>query len=114
MPKLGIPEQTELYKGINYALLKKIIDQGIATLGPLILEYNKSIEPGRARIDVFNNAVILEIADFLRSEGKEKEARRIENLLKKDNRAEELKLLEEKPITPFKTFAEKSQPKEAE
>ena len=114
MPKLEAPQQTEMFKGINDGLLKRIIDRGITAFGPLIYEYNNSIEPGREKIDAFNKVAMQKIADFLRLEGKEKEARKIENFFKKDNRAGESRLLEDKPIRTFKTFAEKSQPKEVE
>lgn len=114
MPKLEAPQQAEMFKGINYGLLKRIIDDGITAFGSLIYEYNRSVEPGREKIDALNNVAIQKIADFLRSEGKEKEAKKIENFFKKDNRPGELALLEEKPGSSFTTFAEKSQPKEAE
>ncbi len=114
MPKLEAlrQKQTEMFEGIDYGVLKKIIGEGITSFGSLVLEYNRRIRAGREKIDAFNNITAQEIADFLRSEGKEEEAKAIEKLLKKENIAGKLHLLKEKPVSSFTTFIEKSQPKE--
>jgi len=114
MPGLKIPEQTEMFKGINYDVLKRIIDHGNTSFGPLILEYNNTIEAGREKIDANDFSSASKIIDFLRSEGKENEALEIAKLFKKDTRAGELDLRKEKPTKQFISHIEKSFPKENE